>query len=45
MGTINYENWKWLNESQIINAGEGGLRYYSDMKLELRTVENLRSGE
>lgn len=26
-------------------AGEGGLRYYSDMKLELRTVENLRSGE
>ncbi len=26
-------------------AGEGGMRYFSDLKLELKTVENLRAGE
>ncbi len=26
-------------------AGEGGLRYYSDISLELKTVENLRAGK
>lgn len=26
-------------------AGEGGLRYFSDLKLELKTVNNLRAGE
>lgn len=25
-------------------AGEGGLRYYSDISLEMKTVENLRAG-
>ena len=26
-------------------AGEGGMRYYSDIKLEKKTVKNLRTGE
>lgn len=30
-------------EAQCL-AGEGGLRYYSDISLEMKTVENLRAG-
>lgn len=43
---MDFTGWKWLNESQMINEnGEGGMRYYSDFKLEKVTVDNLRAGK